>query len=246
MSPQKRAERDNAPEVEGNSVVKELAGADQDDFNIGTTLVRDLVVSFRADLDARLWRKVRLTVSGIFASSFYLTKMEKRATNLTQIPLQKLNLFAGLVPVGIISSSSLRSVLASFAAVLDEPGVTAARGDRAAMCIIETMCRAGRDLALAGASASSSSESEWGALDEGAVQDLDQLVSRVEKYCYEYRNIEKDLVRPFAPRRQKRQGIDGAGEENEETEEDLFSEEVSMLFPVNALLALTFRLLSVL
>lgn len=62
LSPQKRDERDHAPEADGEAA-KEQAGAEGDDFNIGTTLVRDLIVSFRSDLDARLWRKVRLTVS---------------------------------------------------------------------------------------------------------------------------------------------------------------------------------------
>ena len=93
------------------------------------------------------------------------------------------------------------------------------------MCIIETMCRAGQDLAIVGPSADASTEAAWGTLDDVALQDLDQLVSRVEKYCHEYRNVEKELVRPFSPRRK-----DAAanGQDEESDDEDLFSEEVSL------------------
>jgi nuclear cap-binding protein subunit 1 len=108
-----------------SDVLDAVEGATVDDVemgeksvNFGIMLIKVLVAAFRSDLDARLWRNVRLL----------------------------LHLFASLLPLGIIESTSLRSILLSFAAVLEEPGVTAVRGDRAAICIIETMCRAGRDL----------------------------------------------------------------------------------------------------
>lgn len=128
--------------------------------NGGAKVVKDLIAAFRNDLDARLWRNARLY----------------------------LHLFASLIPLGIIQAASVRRMLTSFAAVLDEPGVTAARGDRAAICIIETMCRAGRDLCKDG----EDSDQRF------ALQELDDLVERVERYAKEYRNVEVDLVRPFA------------------------------------------------
>lgn len=128
--------------------------------NGGAKVVRDLIAAFRNDLDARLWRNARLY----------------------------LHLFASLIPLGIIQAASVRRLLASFAAVLEEPGVTAARGDRAAICIIETMCRAGRDLCKDGEDSD----------QRVALQELDDLVERVERYAKEYRNVEVDLVRPFA------------------------------------------------
>ncbi|CAD6888426.1 unnamed protein product [Tilletia controversa] len=88
--------------------------------SIGAVILRDLVKAFRTWLDARLWRNVRLT----------------------------LNLFASLLGLRIISPSSLRRLLTSFGRVLDEPGVSASRAERAVICIIETMCWAGPDLFL--------------------------------------------------------------------------------------------------
>ncbi|KAK0546340.1 Nuclear cap-binding protein subunit 1 [Tilletia horrida] len=88
--------------------------------SIGAVVLRDLVKAFRVWLDARLWRNVRLT----------------------------LHLFALLLPLRIVSPSSLRQLLTSFGRVLDEPGVSASRAERAVVCIIETMCWAGHDLFL--------------------------------------------------------------------------------------------------
>ncbi|KAE8211404.1 hypothetical protein CF327_g4840 [Tilletia walkeri] len=88
--------------------------------SIGAVILRDLVKAFRTWLDARLWRNVRLT----------------------------LHLFASLLGLRIVSPSSLRRLLSSFGRVLDEPGVSASRAERAVICIIETMCWAGPDLFL--------------------------------------------------------------------------------------------------
>ena len=120
--------------------------------SIGITIVKDLVKAFRSYLDARLWRNTRLS----------------------------LHLFAALVPLHIIPASSLRTLLGSFAAVLDEPAVAAARADRAAICIIETLCRAGQDLLADGGSAQA---------------ELDDLVQKVVAYDAA-RKVEVDLTQP--------------------------------------------------
>ncbi|GAC95077.1 likely nuclear cap-binding protein large subunit [Pseudozyma hubeiensis SY62] len=136
--------------------------ADQDDMappaivesdSIGITIVKDLVKAFRSYLDARLWRNTRLS----------------------------LHLFAALVPLHIIPAHSLRTLLSSFAAVLEEPAVAAARADRAAICIIETLCRAGQDL-LADDTESARSE-------------LDDLVQKVVAYDAA-RKVEVELTQP--------------------------------------------------
>ena len=120
--------------------------------SVGILIVRDLVKAFRSYLDARLWRNTRLS----------------------------LHLFAALVPLQIIPASSLRTLLLSFAAVLEEPAVAAARADRAAICIIETLCRAGQDL-LADIPA--------------ARAQLDDLVHKVVTYDAA-RKVEVELTQP--------------------------------------------------
>lgn len=155
--------------------------------NFGIMLIKDLVGAFRSDLDARLWRNVRLL----------------------------LHLFASLLPLGILQASSLRSVLFSFAAVLEEPGVTAARGDRAAVCIIETMCRAGRDLLEDGQ-------------EDKAREELDDLVGRVERYSAEYRHVEVVLVRPVAPK------DDASADDDDVLHEESLDTAVSALLSLKA------------
>lgn len=128
--------------------------------HVGDYLMNSLVVAFRNDLDARLWRNVRLL----------------------------LHLFASMLSIGIFSAPSLRSVLTSFAAVLEEPGVAAARGDRAVICIVETMCRAGLDLC----------KDEDEEKQNLAKHQLDEVIERIDRYASEYRQVEAELVRPFA------------------------------------------------
>lgn len=120
--------------------------------SVGLTIVKDLVKAFRSYLDARLWRNTRLS----------------------------LHLFAALVPLHIISASSLRTLLGSFAAVLDEPAVAAARADRATICIIETLIRGGQDLL---------------ADSESAQAELDDLVAKVVTYDAA-RKVEVELTQP--------------------------------------------------
>lgn len=161
LSPGNRSK--NPVESEDHAVNGGDSDAKESSSNVGLYLVTDLIATFRNDLDARLWRNVRLL----------------------------LHLFASLLPLRIISASSLRAILTSFAAVLDEPGVAAARGDRAALCVVETICRAGRDLVL-----DNDAESE----EARALQQLDELVDKVERYASEYRQTEVELVRPIGLR----------------------------------------------
>ncbi|TKY87016.1 hypothetical protein EX895_003693 [Sporisorium graminicola] len=137
--------------VEEEDLPSTEVNADEPD-SLGITIVKDLVKAFRSYLDARLWRNTRLS----------------------------LNLFAALVPLHIIPASSLRTLLASFAAVLDEPAVAAARADRAAICIIETLCRAGQDLLAGG---------------DAAQAELDDLVHKVVTYDAA-RKVEVQLTQP--------------------------------------------------
>ncbi|CDR99104.1 related to 80 kDa nuclear cap binding protein [Sporisorium scitamineum] len=137
-------------QVEGDQAQDALS-ADKPD-SVGITIVKDLVKAFRTYLDARLWRNTRLS----------------------------LHLFAALVPLHIIPASSLRTLLASFAAVLEEPAVAAARAERAAICIIETLCRAGQDLLADG---------------ETAQAELDDLVQKVVTYDAA-RKVEVELTQP--------------------------------------------------
>ncbi|GAK67578.1 uncharacterized protein PAN0_019c5806 [Moesziomyces antarcticus] len=120
--------------------------------SIGLLIVNDLIKAFRSYLDARLWRNTRLS----------------------------LHLFAALVPLHIVPAHSLRALLTAFAAVLDEPAVAAPRADRAAMCIIQTLCRAGHDLLADG---------------DHARAELDQLVQRVVAYDAA-RKVEVQLTQP--------------------------------------------------
>lgn len=130
---------------------QDMLPAPQSD-SLGITIVNDLVKAFRSYLDARLWRNTRLS----------------------------LHLFAALVPLQIVPAASLRALLASFAAVLDEPAVAAARADRAAVCIIETICRAGQDLLAHG---------------DSAQAELDDLVQKVVTYDAA-RKVEVELTQP--------------------------------------------------
>ncbi|EPQ25779.1 uncharacterized protein PFL1_06646 [Pseudozyma flocculosa PF-1] len=141
------------------------------DDTVGITVVKDLVRAFRTYLDARLWRNTRLS----------------------------LHLFAALVPLRIISASSLRTLLSSFAAVLDEPGVAASRGDRAAICIIEMICRGGQDLLLRDDvdDVDGVENGDAASADEGARQELDALVEKVTAYNAS-RKVEYELAAPFS------------------------------------------------
>ncbi|KAK4056523.1 Nuclear cap-binding protein subunit 1 [Microbotryomycetes sp. JL221] len=92
---------------------------DDDEPNVGREIVLDLAKAFQTYLDERKWRSVRFSIL-LFA-------------HLTRAP-------AGSP---LVDLSSLISVLRSFAVVLDEPGLRAARGDECVRIIAETILRLG-------------------------------------------------------------------------------------------------------
>ncbi|GAA6014699.1 hypothetical protein JCM10207_006907 [Rhodosporidiobolus poonsookiae] len=85
--------------------------------NVGKEIVKDLMKAFQAFLDERKWKSVRYSVT-LF-------------TLLTSLPPSS----------PIVSASSLITLLSSFVAVLDEPGLRAARGDECVRIIVEALLR---------------------------------------------------------------------------------------------------------
>lgn len=55
----------------------------------------------------------------------------------------QIHFFAHLTIAGVISASSMLSLLQSFAAVLDEPGVSYGRALNAGLCVGEGLMRVG-------------------------------------------------------------------------------------------------------
>ncbi|CAO1613652.1 unnamed protein product [Jaminaea pallidilutea] len=154
-----------------------MENGSHDDDSLGLRIARDLVKGFRSHLHSRLWRNVRLS----------------------------LHFFAALVPLGIVSPSSMRTLLSAFSMVLNEPGVTVNRGDRAARCIVEVLCRAGTDLIrpdIVG-------EDGGSLTSEIALSEVDALVDAVETY-QRGRRADQELRSPFFA------GIDSG--ENEQSE----------------------------
>lgn len=164
------------------------SSSSSDGETLGLRIARNLVKTFRSHLHSRLWRNVRLS----------------------------LHFFATLVPLGIVPPSSMRTLLSSFAMVLNEPGVTVDRGDRAAMCIIEVLCRSATDLARADATPGSGAEGE--SRSPEALADLDNLVQAVEAYNAT-RKAEHDLRSPWRP------DIDATGNDDGSSSADLLHEE---------------------
>ncbi|CAO1628956.1 unnamed protein product [Sympodiomycopsis kandeliae] len=141
------------------------SAADELPASLGIRIAKDLVQAFRSHVHAREWRNIRLS----------------------------LHFFAALVPLGIVQPSSLRHLLSSFAMVLNEPFVTVDRGDRAALCIIETLCRSGSHL-LRPDTGSSSADT----VDAAALEDLNSLTDTVESYA-KNRRTGSNLKRPWRP-----------------------------------------------
>lgn len=131
--------------------------------SLGLRIARELVKSFRSHLHSRLWRNVRLS----------------------------LHFFAALIPLGIVSPSSMRTLLSAFAMVLNEPGVTVDRGDRAAMCVIEVLCRSGSDLIRPDVLTEDS-----GHVSEAGLAEVDSLADAVETYN-KGRRAERQLRSPW-------------------------------------------------
>lgn len=81
--------------------------------------------------------------------------------------------------------------------VLNEPGVTVDRGDRAAMCIIEVLCRSGSDL-IRPDRLSPDSAADAALIDDAALQEVNGMVEAVEAYA-KGRRGENSLRRAWAP-----------------------------------------------
>lgn len=131
--------------------------------SLGMRIVDFMIGGFLHDLEAHYWRNLRLT----------------------------LHFFVALVPLGIVSPSSLRSVLQAFTNVLSSDGVDREVADSAADCVLETMCRAGTDLLQP-------EQLETAPDEMPAKEQLDHLVDALS--AYDARRIDAlDLVSPFAP-----------------------------------------------
>ncbi|KAM0788666.1 hypothetical protein ACM66B_002765 [Microbotryomycetes sp. NB124-2] len=87
--------------------------------NVGREIVLDLASAFQTYLDERKWRSVR------FSTLFF--------AHLTSAPKA----------APLVTLSSLLSLLSSFVAVLDEPGLRAARGDECVRIVAEAILRLG-------------------------------------------------------------------------------------------------------
>ncbi|CEH15565.1 Nuclear cap-binding complex, subunit NCBP1/CBP80 [Ceraceosorus bombacis] len=159
------------------SVAEELEAREKTYETMGPLILTDLIKAFQLWLDSRMWRNVRLS----------------------------LHLFACLLNLRVVSAQSFRDLLGSFASVLDEPGVSAARGDRAAICVIEALCWAGQD-ALAG---------EAG---DGAVE---ALADRIGTYGRS-RKVEVELISPWLR-------YAGSAEEDSSLREESFESAVTAL-----------------
>lgn len=134
--------------------------------SLGIKIARHLAQAFRSHVHSRLWRNIRLS----------------------------LHFFASLVPLGIVAPSSMRMLLGSFAMVLNEPFITLDRGDRAALCIIETLCRSGSHLIRPDIVPPGQDYAQ--AVDPAALEDLNNLADTVESYA-KNRRAEVALKRPW-------------------------------------------------
>ncbi|CAO1625948.1 unnamed protein product [Parajaminaea phylloscopi] len=151
------------PDSDGAVQERPADRGDADGDTLGLRIARDLVKTFRSHLHSRLWRNVRLF----------------------------LHFFATLIPLGIVSPSSMRTLLTAFVMVLNEPGVTVDRGDRAAMCIIEVLCRSGSDLIRP-----DTLVADAGPVSDTALAQVDGLAAAVEAYS-RGRTAEQALRSPW-------------------------------------------------
>lgn len=152
-------------------------------------VIQTMLRAFRSFLDQRLWRSVRLQV----------------------------RFFSLLAGVELVRRDTLLRLLGAFVAVLDEPAVTAVRGDWAAEVIIEAVLFAGSLLALTpqGDNAEAGHEvtrqddalapsaegdvdgtSAEGPKEGPGAKDLDALAEAVVRYAHA-RKVSDELVAPF-------------------------------------------------
>jgi nuclear cap-binding protein subunit 1 len=95
--------------------------------SLGKQILEDFWKGFQAFLDKLAWREMRLCVSNAFSS------LEPISSSSSW----QIHLFAHLTVAEVVSAESLSSLLKSFTAVLDEPGVSHGRAKRAALCAAE-------------------------------------------------------------------------------------------------------------
>lgn len=140
-------------------------GAPQPPASLGKRILTNLITGFERDLDAHYWRNVRL----------------------------ELVFFAALIPLGIISASSVRAALRELARVLSAGELAPASGaDQAAMCIVDTLCRAGTDLLQPDPAGTG----EAGDARVPPKEQLNALVEAVSTYGAQ-RGAQPELVSPF-------------------------------------------------
>lgn len=113
----------------------------EDKVNVGRHIVADLVKAFQTYLDERKWKAVRFSVSSCPQCPW------RPPSSFDLYSRRKIFLFALLTRTPeaspLVSLQSLLSLLSSFAAVLDEPGLRATRGDECVKIVAETLLRLG-------------------------------------------------------------------------------------------------------
>lgn len=93
--------------------------------SLGKQVLEDFWKGFQGYLDKLSWRDIRLCVSRYLLFYAFLTERHQ------------IHFFAHLTVAQVISIESLAALLQSFAAVLDEFGVSHGRGKNAALCAAE-------------------------------------------------------------------------------------------------------------
>lgn len=128
--------------ADGDSEMKEEGGM----INVGREILNDLCKAFQGFLDERKWRSVRYCVSHPPRSCFLDDILSQWILIvLLPYPLSQVLLFATLSTLEhpLVSPQSLTTLLASFLAVLDEPGLRASRGDTCVRIVVEALLRVG-------------------------------------------------------------------------------------------------------
>lgn len=128
-------------DTQGDSEMVEEGGM----VNVGREILDDLCKAFQGFLDERKWRSVRYCVRQIPRLP-PLRPMPKPLKHVTDhAVLVQVLLFATLSTLDrpLVSPSSLTTLLASFLAVLDEPGLRASRGDTCVRIVVEALLRIG-------------------------------------------------------------------------------------------------------
>lgn len=103
----------------------EDVSATQPSPSLGKQVLEDFWKGFQGYLDKLSWRDIRLCVSELHINCRILNKGNQ------------IHFFAHLTVAQVVSTESMAALLQSFAAVLDEFGVSYGRGKHAALCAAE-------------------------------------------------------------------------------------------------------------